>query len=78
MYKEGHLTFDEFLAALSEIDNNLGAPSGAHSHNSRHSNGNTVSIDSKIVAFIQLLEDYRSKCEDERNYQEAKKAHMKI
>ena len=44
----------------------------------RRTTNQSIEVDVKIIGFIQLLEDYRGKCETEKNYMEAKKAHTKI
>ena len=34
-------------------------------------------LDSKVLDFLRLLEEYRKKCESEGNYTEAKKSKLK-
>ncbi|EAS05998.2 EF hand protein (macronuclear) [Tetrahymena thermophila SB210] len=68
--KEGYVSFDEFLAILTEIEKNSG--------NGKKSKSYPIQADPKVVEFLRLLDEYRKKCENDGNYSEAKKAHLKI
>ena len=68
----GQLTFDEFLALMTEMDKQ------------KHSTTDSQRIeqhfrpDDRIKQFLNLLEEYRRKCEQDSNYAEANKAAWKI
>lgn len=68
---DGKIGFDEFLKMLSDLEKEL--ESGAEGQSS-----DTVQAENKVLDFLQLLEEYRLKCESEGNYPEAKKAQMKF
>ena len=53
---DGKIGFDEFLKMLSDLEKEL--ESGAEGHSS-----DTVQAENKVLDFLQLLEEYRQKCE---------------
>ena len=67
---DGKLGFKEFLQMLSNLEKELENNSGDISQDA-------IQAENKVLDFLQLLEEYRQKCETEGNYTEAKKAQLK-
>lgn len=67
---DGKIGFDEYLKMLSSIEKELegSAPEASQ---------DAIQAENKVLDFLQLLEEYRLKCESEGNYNEAKKAQLK-
>jgi hypothetical protein len=65
---DGKLAFNEFLKMLSDLEKELAAP---------EETSEAVQAENKVLDFLQLLEEYRLKCQAEGNYSEAKKAQLK-
>lgn len=66
---DAKISFDEFLNMLASLENGLGETPEASQ--------DAVQAENKVLDFLQLLEEYRAKCESEGNYNEAKKAQLK-
>jgi hypothetical protein len=65
------ITFDEYLKMLSDLEKELEGDPPSDSQEA-------VQAENKVLDFLQLLEEYRLKCESEGNYPEAKKAQLKF
>jgi hypothetical protein len=68
---DGKIGFNEFLQMLSDVEKELESPE-------EDEKSDAVQAENKVLDFLQLLEDYRLKCQEEGNYQEAKKAKLKF
>ena len=66
---DGRIGFDEFLQMLSDVEKELAT---------EDETSEAVQAENKVLDFLQLLEEYRLKCESEGNYPEAKKAKLKF
>lgn len=66
---DGRIGFSEFLQMLSDVEKELEPD---------YENSEAVQAENKVLDFLQLLEEYRLKCQSEGNYPEAKKAKMKF
>ena len=67
---DGKIGFDEYLKMLSDLEKELEEPIAEASQEA-------IQAENKVLDFLQLLEEYRLKCESEGNYTEAKKAQLK-
>ncbi|OMJ74556.1 hypothetical protein SteCoe_26487 [Stentor coeruleus] len=67
---DGKIGFDEYLKMLLKIEKEL--EGSAH-----EASQDAIQAENKVLDFLQLLEEYRLKCESEGNYNEAKKAQLK-
>lgn len=65
---DGQLTFQEFLQILGNLEKEL---------SNADEKSEAVQAENKVLDFLQLLEEYRLKCQSEGNYPEAKKAQLK-
>ena len=65
---DGKLAFGEFLKMLSDLEKDLAGG---------EETSEAVQAENKVLDFLQLLEEYRLKCQAEGNYPEAKKAQLK-
>lgn len=65
---DGQLTFQEFLQMLASVEKDLSVA---------EEKSEAVQAENKVLDFLQLLEEYRLKCQAEGNYPEAKKAQLK-
>ena len=65
---DGRLAFNEFLKMLSDLEKELAVP---------EETSEAIQAENKVLDFLQLLEEYRLKCQGEGNYPEAKKAQLK-
>jgi EF-hand domain pair len=67
---EGKIGFDDYIKMISDLEKELGdsAPEASQE---------AIQAENKVLDFLQLLEEYRLKCESEGNYTEAKKAQLK-
>jgi hypothetical protein len=85
---DGQITFDEFLDLMRNIENKLDKKDDHHDHETEKQDHDpvdgksankrtTIQTDSRVLDFLILLEDYRSKCESEGKYAEARKARLK-
>lgn len=70
------LTFDEFIILLNKVERQLSADDEPGQPED-FKNSKDILPDTKVLDFLRLLEEYRKKCEDEGNYNEAKKAKSK-
>ena len=77
------VTFEEFVRVLGKVEKSLKEGSDGHKsppaeEDKRATPGDDMTApETKILDFLNLLEEYRRKCEDEGNYEEARKARAK-
>jgi Ca2+-binding protein (EF-Hand superfamily) len=67
---EGKIGFEEYLKMLADLEKELG-------ESIHEASQEAIQAENKVLDFLQLLEEYRLKCEGEGNYTEAKKAQLK-
>lgn len=74
-YSEG-VSFEAFVQVLGKLEKSLKTDPET-SEQKDDSAGEIAAPETKILDFLHLLEEYRRKCEDEGNYEEARKARAK-
>lgn len=85
---DGEITFQEFIKLMGKIENKLDKKGDMDKPETDKYDGRsedvkdvgkrtTIQTDSRVLDFLILLEDYRSKCESEGKYAEARKARLK-
>ena len=73
--REG-VTFEAFVQVLGRLEKSLKIE-GETPEQREESGEELAAPETKIMDFLNLLEEYRRKCEDEGNYEEARKARAK-
>jgi len=74
-HREG-VTFEAFVQVLGRLEKSLKVEAET-SEQREESSGELTAPETKILDFLNLLEEYRRKCEEEGNYEEARKARAK-
>lgn len=79
---DGQITFEEFIKLMAKIENKIDKKDEDEEHSStKQGDGSLSGQDgakrTALIDFLVLLEDYRSKCESEGKYAEARKCRIK-